>query len=370
VARREGLVDVFVTDTSGTVHRRQRHDRTWSAAWDPIGGGGLDAQSSLAASRLDEQTIMLCGVRPTDSQVSRNVIDQDGVPSNWRSAPQFSMRRVAATPAEAVGGRIYATTGHGWTIRDTPDIAVPDPEGWATVGSLTFDAARPIAAGRIVGEDDFVVAGTTPLTVLFWTGTEWRSEGLPPVNREPEGGLACFSMEKESFHAAWIDTTGIVNVLAWSPRHDFHPAKNQYESESTVILEAATGHLVQAKNGGGDGMGADSGNLGDWERLRMLECQTYVINAGETRRVVVFNTHDGHYVGAVGGGGSHLMATATQVGPWERFYLHELGSGKVTLGCIDEIHFWTANGGGGGPLAADKAAEKEWETFLLAVVTP
>jgi hypothetical protein len=324
----------------------------------------------LAASRLDEQTIMLCGVRPTDSQVWRTVIDQDGVPSNWRSAPQFFMRRVAATPAEAVGGRIYATTGHGRTIRDTPDIKAPDPEGWGLVGSLSDDAARPIAAGRMVGGDDFVVAGTTPLTVRFWTGTEWHSEELHPVNREPEGGLACFSTEKESFHAPWIDTAGIVNVLAWSPRDDFRPATNQYESESTVILQAESGHFVQAKNGGGDGMSADSGNLGDWEKLRMLECGTYVIDSGAKRRVVAFQTHDGHYVGAVGGGGSDLMATATQIGPWERFYLHELGDGRVTLGRIDEWSFWSASGGGGGTLNAAGHVEKEWETFLFAAITP
>ena len=148
------------------------------------------------------------------------------------------------------------------------------------------------------------------------------------------------------------------------------PATNQYESESTVAFQVATGHFVQAKNGGGDGMGADSANLGAWEKLQMLECETYVINAGGTRRVVTFQTHDGHYVGATGGGGSHLVATATQVGPWERFYIHDLGNSRVTVGCIDEAHFWTANGGGGHALAADKTNEKEWETFTMVVVAP
>ncbi len=371
VARVEGLVDVFVTDRDGTVHRRQRHHREWSAAWAPIAGGGLDGHSSLAASRLDERTIMLCGVRP-DRQVSRTLVDEAGVAGNWQSAPNFSMRRVAATPAEALGGRIYATAVNNpdRTIWDTPDIATPNPDTWDSVGSLIFEDARPISASRLVGEDDFLVAGTTPLTVLFWTGTQWNSEQLPNVDREPEGGLACFSMEEESFHLAYVDDEGIVNVGGWSPRQEFRPAKNQYESESTVILQAGTGHFVQAKGGGGDGMGADGANFGAWEKLRMLECKTYVINAGETRRVVAFQTHDGHYVGATGGGGSHLNATATQVGPWERFYLHELGSSKVTVGCINEIHFWSAVGGGGAALAADKAAEKEWETFMFAVVAP
>jgi hypothetical protein len=370
-ARSEGLVDVFVIDRDGTVRRRQRRHREWSPDWQVIQGGGLDPQSSLAAARVDDRSILLCGVRP-DRQVSRTLVDADGNAANWESAPQFSMRRVAATPAEEVGGRIYATAVNNpdRTIWDTPDIDASDPGQWLSVGSLVFDESRPIGAALMPGADDLVLAGTDPLTVLFWTGTEWRPETLPALDREPEGGLAAFSMEAESFHGAWIDTTGTVNVFGWSPRPEFRPATNQYQAESTVVFQAATGHLVQAKGGGGDGMGADSQNLGAWEKLRMREFGTYVINAGATRRVVVFQTHDGHYVGAVGGGGSHLIAQATAVGPWEKFYLHELGNNLVTLGCIDEIHFWTANGGGGAALAADKSEEKEWERFVMVPVAP
>jgi hypothetical protein len=40
----------------------------------------------------------------------------------------------------------------------------------------------------------------------------------------------------------------------------------------------------------------------------------------------------------------------------------------VTIGCIDEAHYWTAVGGGGGVLAADKSDPKEWEKFILLVV--
>jgi hypothetical protein len=114
-------------------------------------------------------------------------------------------------------------------------------------------------------------------------------------------------------------------------------------------------------------MGADGEFVGDWERLRMLELGSYVINAGERRRIVAFQAHNGQYVSATGGGGSHVMATATKVGPWEHFYLHELPGQplEVTIGCINEIHFWTAPDGGGAALAANKAWEKQWETFSL-----
>ena len=128
--------------------------------------------------------------------------------------------------------------------------------------------------------------------------------------------------------------------------------------------------FVRAANGGGDGMGADGEGIGEWERLRMLDCQTVIINAGEKRRLVVFQTHSGHYVGAVGGGGSHLIAEAVQAGPWETFYLKELpgflpGIGPVNIGCINEVHYWSAVGGGGGALAADKSEPKAWEKFEL-----
>lgn len=371
VARVEGLVDVFVVDTDGAVQRLQRHHRTWSG-WRRVEGGGLGRLSSLAASRLDGRTIMLCGVRPSDGLVSRTEIDEDGVAATWRTAPAERMHRVAATPAEDLGGRIYATSVHNRdrTIWDTPDITARDPGRWDVVGTLLFEAARPISASRMVGGSDVVVAGTAPVTVLFHDGTGWVPETLPDLDREADGGLACFTMEPDEFHLAFIDRAGVVQVGGFSRRQDFRPAVNQYEAETTVAFQVGTGHFIQAKEGGGAGMGADSGNLGPWEKFQLLECETYVINAGATRRVVVFKTHDGHYVGAVGGGGSHLIATATQVGPWERFYLHDLGYSRVTVGCIDEVNFWTAPGGGGGPMGADKSEAKEWETFTMVPVQP
>jgi hypothetical protein len=105
----------------------------------------------------------------------------------------------------------------------------------------------------------------------------------------------------------------------------------------------------------------------------MLDCQTVVINAGETRRLVVFQTQNGQYVGAVNGGGSHLIAEATQAGPWETFYLEERpgflpGVGPVTIRCINETHYWSAVGGGGHAMAADKSTVGDWERLTLLVV--
>ena len=239
----------------------------------------------------------------------------------------------------------------------------PSPGNWGAVGTLAFEGERPLAAtSPMLGGGDVVIVGTDPMRLLSWTGTDWIVDEFGPTPRHPAGGLAVMSRVDESLDVLYIDSAGAVQVSPWSRRKDFAPAWNQYDSEATVVLQAGTGHFVRAANGGGDGMGADGEVIGGWERLRMLECQTVIINAGETRRLVVFQTHSGHYVGAVGGGGSHVIAQAIQAGPWETFYLNALpgsapGVGPVTIGCIDETHYWSAVGGGGHALAADKKSK-------------
>jgi hypothetical protein len=372
VARKEGLIDIFVVDTSGAVHRRQRIHREWSGAWERIEGGGLNARSSIAAARIDDNTVMLCGVR-SDEQVSRVEIGAAGALSAWSSAPARRVRSVAASPDATYRGRIYGVDARNRdrSVWATPDIASPNPASWGVVGRRAFDPKRPIASTRRPGGEDVIILGLDPLIALLWNGTDWQEEVLGDTRRLPEGGLAVFSRDRDSFEVAYVDPDGLVNVAAWSPRPQFKPAANQYESQSTVLIQAGTGHFVQAKEGGGDGMGADGTQNGPWERLRMFECQTVIINGGKTRRIVAFQTHNGQYVGAVGGGGAQVIAQASVIGPWELFYLDVLpgGFGKVTIQCSNEVHYWTAPGGGGGPLGADKTVAQQWETFLLGTIS-
>jgi len=374
VARHAGLVEVFVTDLSGAVHRMQRRDWTWSPAWEPLPGGGFGPQSSLAAARIDDDHLLLCGVRP-DGQISRVEVGDAGTLANWVSAPPMMMSHVAATQFDAARGRIYAVAANNVdrSVWATPNIGSPDPGSWGPVGTVRAARGLPLAATTMLGASDVVIVGTDPMLLLSWNGIDWVTDAFGPTQRDPAGGLAIMSRIDDSVDVLYIDSSGGVQVSPWSRRTDFAPAWNQYDSEATVVLEAATGHFVRAKNGGGEGMGADGEGIGEWERFRMLDCQTVIINAGETRRLVVFQTHNGQYVGAVGGGGSHLIAEAGQVGPWETFYLNPLpgflpGVGPVTIGCIDESHFWSAVGGGGAALAADKTDPKDWERFELLVL--
>ena len=379
VARRGSLVEVFVTDLSGQVYRKQRRDRNWSPTWEALPGGGLNARSPLAAARIDDDHLLLCGVR-SDGQVSRVEVGEAGTLASWVTAPPMLTRvmsHVAATPDAAARGRIYAdVVSHPdrsvWAI---PDIAFSDRRNWTSVGTVKFAGGRPLAATKMLGAREVVVVGTDPIRLLSWTGTEWTEEDFGPTSRDPAGGLAVMSRADESLDVLYIDLAGVVQVSPWSRRKDVAPAWNQYDSEATVVLQAADGHFVRAMSGGGGGMGADGEVIGEWERLRMQDCQTVIINEGKKRRIVIFQAQSGNYVGAVNGGGSHLIAEAAQVGPWETFYLEELpgfvpGVGPVRVGCINEAHYWSAVGGGGGALAADKSDPKDWEKFTLMVVTP
>lgn len=374
VARREGLVDVFVTDREGVVHRLQRHHRTWSQGWTSLPGGGLGPQSSLAATRIDDARVLLCGVG-IGGHVVRTEVSEDATTSGWVEATSpRPMRLVAATPDDASRGRIYAMAlpNPDRSLWATPNLGDPDP-GWGALNLPSLGDVFPIAATRSVGGSDVVVVGTTPIRLLTWDGAAWAEHLLGEMSRQKMGGLAVMSRAAQSFDILYVDASGVVQVSPWSRDKDFAPAWNQYDSDGVVVLQAATGHFVRAANGGGEGMAADSVAFAAWERLRMRVCQTVKINAGEERQLVAFQAHSGHYVGAVGGGGSHLIAQATQVGPWELFYLEHLpgfvtGIGPVTLRCIDETHYWSAVGGGGQALAADKRTPEEWERFTLMVV--
>ncbi|MBB3660039.1 hypothetical protein FHX15_005308 [Rhizobium sp. BK650] len=368
ISRHAGLVEVFVTDTEGLVRRRKRLGGGFSPVWETLPGGGLGAKTSLACAKIDEDSTLLCGVRP-DRQVSRvEVIDQ-GLRGDWTSAPPRAVRHIGATTGAPIRGRIYGVDAANpdRSLWATPDIASPDAQSWGVVGKMSFDPATAITAAIPIGLNDAVVFGTTPLSLQLWKGAAWEEELLGAVLRQLSGGLSAFSRHKESLDIAFIDPAGQVNIASWSPDPDFKPAMSQYQGNSIVVLQASDGHFVQAKNGGGDGMGAEGELIGDWEKLRMLDLRTVTTDSGKQRRLVVFQTHDSHYVGAVGGGGSHLIAEATAIGPWETFYLDVSNSPRVTIQCIDESHFWTANNGGGAAVGADKTNPQDWETFVLGV---
>lgn len=383
VARRRGLVEVFVVDRDGVLHRRQWRSSGWAPAWVEV-DRGLDVRTRLASTRIDDDRALLARV-DDDGIVLRCEIGDDGRLTNWFSAPEGRhIAGLAATPDDRFRGRIFGVDKENREYRlwALPDVASPNPLFWGRVGSLRFDPVHPIAATKIVEADDVVAVGIDPMEALLWDQRSWNPVEVPELpppsgvhhplrSRLASAGLAVVSRERDSFDLACIGSSGQVFITGWSPRPDYTTPARQYPQVHQVALRVANGQFVRIKNGGGDGVGADGAAIGDWETIRMIEMGKYTVNGGSTRRLVAFQAQHGQYVGAVGGGGSHVIAQAAAIGPWETFYVAEQGApDRISIGCIDEVSLWTANGGGGSSLGADKVNVGPWETFTLVEVGP
>ena len=181
-------------------------------------GVGSSPQSSLAAARIDDDHLLLCGVRP-DGQISRVEVGEAGTLASWVSAPPMAMSHVAATPDDAARGRIYAVAASNpdRSIWATPDIASPDPGIWSAVGTLAFAGGRPLAATRMLGGGEVVTVGTDTVRLLSWTGSDWIEDEFGPMPRDPAGGLAVMSRVDESLDVLYIDSAGIGPGVALVP---------------------------------------------------------------------------------------------------------------------------------------------------------
>ncbi|MDQ3898271.1 MAG: hypothetical protein M3326_13675 [Actinomycetota bacterium] len=76
------------------------------------------------------------------------------------------------------------------------------------------------------------------------------------------------------------------------------------------------------------------------------------------------NVND-RYVVAENGGTSPLIANRTAIGPWERFYVVDAGSGYVALRSNVNGRFVTAENAGSSPLVANRALVGDWERFQI-----
>jgi hypothetical protein len=103
-------------------------------------------------------------------------------------------------------------------------------------------------------------------------------------------------------------------------------------------------------------MGADAPLRREWETFTLHGLGSYTGDSGDTLEQVALQAIHGQFVGAVGGGGSHAIAEASVIGPWEQFTLTSVDGAGITLRCIDEVHYLVANDGGGAALAADGVA--------------
>jgi len=82
--------------------------------------------------------------------------------------------------------------------------------------------------------------------------------------------------------------------------------------------------LFSAQNGGGGDVYANRIKVGPWETWNLVD------NHDDT---VSFQTTDGHYLTASGGGGngSFCKADPTAIGPWERFSIENQPGGHIAI---------------------------------------
>jgi hypothetical protein len=130
-------------------------------------------------------------------------------------------------------------------------------------------------------------------------------------------------------------------------------------------FQTINGHYLTAVGGGGrttDVIHTDAVRVGSWEKFSVV-----FTNASH---VYGFRTVNGHYLTAVGGGGritDVIHSDAPWLRAWEEFSLNYLGNGQYSIQTING-HYLTAVGGGGritDTIHSDATRVGAWETFRI-----
>lgn len=127
---------------------------------------------------------------------------------------------------------------------------------------------------------------------------------------------------------------------------------------SAAALRANNGQWVGAAGGGGGLMVATAFGIGPWERLRLVD---------QGGGYFALRCSNGQYVVAEDGGGRELLCNRNAPGAWERFLVIDLGSGNFALQC-NSGQYVVAEGGGGQELACNRNTIGAWETFAAAFI--
>ena len=135
------------------------------------------------------------------------------------------------------------------------------------------------------------------------------------------------------------------------------------------VFQTVNGHYLTAVGGGGrttDVIHTDATRIGSWEKFTLID-------SGSGTPVIQYGllTTNGHYLTAVGGGGRNtdvIHSDATQLQAWEKLTLNSLGFGVYDIQTIDG-HYLTAVGGGGrttDTIHSDATRVGAWEKFTVS----
>ena len=143
-----------------------------------------------------------------------------------------------------------------------------------------------------------------------------------------------------------------------------------YAGGPTLAFRTATGHYLVAENGGGAHVAANRTAIGPWERFSFID-----VNGGAllNNDIINLRAYNGQFVVAENGGGSVVNANRNAAGAWEAFRIINLdGWGDFLTG--DRVALQAANGqyvvaenGGGGAVNANRSAVSTWETFVITL---
>jgi len=137
---------------------------------------------------------------------------------------------------------------------------------------------------------------------------------------------------------------------------------------SGCVFETVNGHYLTAVGGGGrttDVIHTDATQIGSWEKFTLVDS-----NSGTAPIEYGIETADGHYLTAVDGGGlitDVIHSDATQLQAWEKFTLYGLGNSVYYIQTING-HYLTAVGGGGrttDTIHSDATRVGAWEEFTV-----
>ena len=132
-------------------------------------------------------------------------------------------------------------------------------------------------------------------------------------------------------------------------------------------FQTYNGHYVTAVGGGGrvtDVLHTDATAIRGWEKFTLID-------SGDGSPIHYgIKTYNGHYLTALGGGGyttDPLHSDATQLLGWEKFTLVPLGGDWYAIQTSNG-HYLTANGGGGritNVMRSDATTVQGWEEFRV-----
>jgi len=135
------------------------------------------------------------------------------------------------------------------------------------------------------------------------------------------------------------------------------------------VFQTYNGHYLTAVGGGGrttDVIHTDATRIGSWEKFTLIDS-----GDGSSNIHYGFQTYRGFYLTAVGGGGRTsdvIHSDATRLLDWEKLSLVSLGYGVYAIQTING-HYLTAVGGGGrttDTIHSDATRIGAWEKFTVS----